>query len=71
MLVNESRVWKEASMPEWLGKSEGYVALAGVAVIVASIMLLCHRLDGGQWVQATLGVLGIICAGGAAAAYRK
>lgn len=58
-------------MPEWVGKAEGYVALAGSCVALATVLCLIHCIDGAQWVQGVLGVLGIVCVGGAAAAYRK
>lgn len=59
------------TMPEWVGRSEGYVTLATFCVAMATGLLGIHLIDGTQWVQAVLGVMGIVCAGGAAAAYRK
>jgi len=59
------------NFPDWPGKAEGYVTLAAGTILIATCMCLIHCLDGTHWVQVTLGTIGVVCAGGAAAAYRK
>lgn len=58
-------------IPESLGKSEGFVAFGALVILAASVLLCFRVIDGSTWQTTVLGTVGVICAGGAAAAYRR
>lgn len=59
------------SLPEGLGKSEGFVAGALVLSALATILLVIGCVDGATWQTTVIGIWGSVVGGGALAAYRK
>lgn len=59
------------TLPEGLGKSEGFVLGALVLSVLATILLVIGGIDGATWQTTVIGVWGSVVGGGAIAAYRK
>lgn len=59
------------TIPEVLGKSEGFVAGALILSVITTILLLIDAIDGNIWQQTVTLTWGSVVGGGAVAAFRK
>lgn len=59
------------TLPDWLGKSEGFVAGALGITVVTTLLLLVRVIDQSTWSQTVTLVWGSVVGGGAVAAFRR